>query len=61
MEDMMSLNTIDGPGVDGFIIGPHDLSVSHDMPEQYAGRDFIALSNGIIRESQRKRIRGRRP
>ncbi len=53
MNDFFSLSTPDGPGIDGIVIGPHDLSVSHDMPEQYGSSEFIELSCDIIRKARK--------
>jgi 2-keto-3-deoxy-L-rhamnonate aldolase RhmA len=52
MEKFFSLKTYDGPGVDGIIIGPHDLSVSYEMVEKYESREFIDLSSNIIRKAR---------
>lgn len=52
MEQFFSIKSPDGKGVDGIVIGPHDLSVSHEMPEQYTSREFIDLSCDIIRKAR---------
>jgi 2-keto-3-deoxy-L-rhamnonate aldolase RhmA len=52
MEKFFSVQTTDGPGVDGIVIGPHDLSVSHDMPEKYDSPEFLKLSCDIIRQAR---------
>ena len=38
------------PGVDGVFVGPHDLSVSMELPEQYDHPDFLAAIHDIIRQ-----------
>lgn len=53
MERFFSIKTADGPGVDGIVIGPHDLSVSHEMSEKYESREFIDLSCDIIRKARK--------
>jgi len=52
MEQFFSIKSPDGNGVDGIIIGPHDLSVSHELPEQYGSREFIDLSCNIISKAR---------
>jgi 2-keto-3-deoxy-L-rhamnonate aldolase RhmA len=52
MEEFFSVSSPDGRGVDGIVIGPHDLSVSYDMPEKYYSRSFIELSCDIIRKAR---------
>ena len=52
MEKLFSVKTFDGPGVDGIIIGPHDLSVSYEMAERYESCEFIDLSCDIIRKAR---------
>ena len=52
MEQFFSIKTFDGPGVDGIVIGPHDLSVSYELPEKYESREFIDLSCDIIRKAR---------
>lgn len=53
MDLFNSIKSPDGRGVDGIVIGPHDLSVSCDLPEKYKSKDFIDLSCDIIREARR--------
>jgi 4-hydroxy-2-oxoheptanedioate aldolase len=48
----LSVQSIDGPGVDGIIIGPHDLSVSYEMPEKYRSKEFLSLSCDIIKKTR---------
>lgn len=36
------------PGVDGIVIGPHDLTCSLDVPEQYRGEAFDAATRDIL-------------
>jgi 2-keto-3-deoxy-L-rhamnonate aldolase RhmA len=52
LEEFFSVKTFDGPGVDGIVIGPHDLSVSFELPEEYKSREFIDLSCDIIRKAR---------
>ncbi|MFL0161399.1 HpcH/HpaI aldolase family protein [Aquirufa salirivi] len=44
--------SLDGPGVDGFVIGPHDLSTSYDMPEKYRSPEFINLTTSLIKQAK---------
>ena len=53
MEEFFSVQSADGPGVDGIVIGPHDLSVSYDMPEKYRSKEFLDLSCGIIAKARK--------
>jgi 2-keto-3-deoxy-L-rhamnonate aldolase RhmA len=53
MEQFFSIQSPDGPGVDGIVIGPHDLSVSYELPEKYDSREFIDLSSDIIRRARK--------
>ena len=39
------------PGLDGVIIGPHDLSISLSVPEQYDAPVFLAAVEGIIQKT----------
>jgi len=52
MEEFFSIQSVDGPGVDGIVIGPHDLSTSYDMPERYMSKEFLDLSCGIIKKAR---------
>jgi len=52
MDAFFSFDTPSGPGVDGIVIGPHDMSVSYEMPEQYSSGKFTELSCGIIRKAR---------
>jgi len=52
MDDFFSIEYIDGPAVDGIIIGPHDLSVSYDMPEKFRTREYLDLSCQIIKKAR---------
>ncbi|MCB0684871.1 MAG: hypothetical protein KDC53_00045 [Saprospiraceae bacterium] len=47
---------LDVPGLDGVIIGPHDLSCSLDIPEQYDHPHFIETVKGIIKACQNKNL-----
>lgn len=52
MEQFFAIQSVDGPGVDGIVIGPHDLSTSYDMPEKYTNQEFLDLSCGIIKKAR---------
>ncbi|MFA5814429.1 MAG: aldolase/citrate lyase family protein [Bacteroidales bacterium] len=52
MEQFFAIQSVDGPGVDGIVIGPHDLSVSYEMPEKYRSEAFLDLSCEIIRKAR---------
>jgi len=52
MEQFFAVQSVDGAGVDGIVIGPHDLSTSYDMPEQYRSKEFLDLSCGIIKKAR---------
>ena len=52
MEQFFAVQSVDGPGVDGIVLGPHDLSTSFNMPEKYKSREFIELSCDIIRKAR---------
>lgn len=40
------------PGLDAVLVGPHDLSISLGIPEQYAHADFNAAISTIIRKAR---------
>lgn len=44
--------SLDGHGVDGFVIGPHDLSTSYNMPEDYRSADFMNLTIALIQQAK---------
>lgn len=44
--------SLDGPAVDGFVIGPHDLSTSYNMPEDYRSADFMNLTIALIQQAK---------
>ena len=52
MEQFFSIQSLDGTGVDGIVIGPHDLSASYEMPEKYSSKEFLELSCGIIKKAR---------
>lgn len=52
MNEFIKIQTLDGPGVDGIMIGPHDLSTSYGMPEKYGSKEFLELSCGIIKNAR---------
>jgi 4-hydroxy-2-oxoheptanedioate aldolase len=56
LDDFLAIQTVDGPGVDGIVLGPHDLSVAYDMPEKYKSEEFLALSCGIIEKARAKGV-----
>ncbi|MHA8067420.1 HpcH/HpaI aldolase family protein [Aquirufa sp. ROCK2-A2] len=53
MADFLAIPSLDGPGVDGIVLGPHDLSTSYEMPEQYSSKAFIELSTQIIQQARK--------
>ncbi len=52
MESFFAVQSVDGPGVDGILIGPHDLSVSYEMPEKFRCTEFLDLTGEIIRKAR---------
>ena len=56
MDKFFAIKAIDKPGVDGIVIGPHDLSVSYEIPEKYESREFIDLSCDIIRKARKSGV-----
>ncbi len=52
MEQFFLVKSVDGPGVDGIVIGPHDLSVSYEMPEKYRSKEYLDLSCEIIKKTR---------
>ncbi|TSA37914.1 MAG: aldolase [Porphyromonadaceae bacterium] len=52
MKQFFAIQSVDGPGVDGILIGPHDLSVSYEMPEKFRSEAFLALTYEIIRKAR---------
>lgn len=58
IESVPALNRLDEllsvPGLDAVFIGPHDLSVSLGLPEQYDHPDFEAAVRTIIRMTRAK-------
>ncbi|MFM6947686.1 MAG: HpcH/HpaI aldolase family protein [Aquirufa sp.] len=52
MTDFLRIQSLDGPGVDGIVLGPHDLSTSFEMPEQYTNPAFLNLSTQIIQKAR---------
>ena len=44
------------PGLDGIIIGPHDLSVNMGLPEQYEHPDFENMVKEIITKTRSKKL-----
>jgi 2-keto-3-deoxy-L-rhamnonate aldolase RhmA len=53
MDNFLSIGSTDGPGVDGILLGPHDLSVSSEIPERYNSEEFIKLSCDVIKKARR--------
>lgn len=47
---------LDVPGVDGVIIGPHDLSINLGIPEQYTHPAFDEAVRTIIRKARAKGV-----
>lgn len=56
LDAFLDIQTFDGPGVDGIVLGPHDLSVAYDMPEKYKSKEFVELSCGIIEKARAKGV-----
>jgi 2-keto-3-deoxy-L-rhamnonate aldolase RhmA len=52
MEEFFTVRSTEGPGVDGILLGPHDLSVSAEMPEKYGSDEFVKLSCDVIRKAR---------
>lgn len=44
------------PGLDGIVIGPHDLSVNMGLPEQYDHPHFENMVQEIIAKTRRKKL-----
>jgi 4-hydroxy-2-oxoheptanedioate aldolase len=40
------------PGLDAVLVGPHDLSINLDVPEQYDHPDFMAAISTIISKAR---------
>jgi len=53
MADFLQIQSLDGPGVDGIVLGPHDLSTSFEMPEKYSSSAFLELSTQIIQKARK--------
>jgi 2-keto-3-deoxy-L-rhamnonate aldolase RhmA len=57
VESAPALDRLDGlfavEGLDAVLIGPHDLSISLDIPEQYEHAEFIAAAERIISKARR--------
>ncbi|PHN05413.1 HpcH/HpaI aldolase family protein [Flavilitoribacter nigricans] len=51
LERLDELLTVDG--LDGVFIGPHDLSISMGIPEQYDHPDFVAAVKTIIQKARK--------
>jgi len=47
---------LDVPGLDGVFIGPHDLSVSMGLPEQYDHPEFERSVTHIVHAARKKRL-----
>lgn len=56
MSEYLAIQSFDGPAVDGLMIGPHDLSTSYGMPEKYFSKEFLALTEGIIKNARAKGV-----
>lgn len=46
------------PGVDGLLIGPHDLSINLGVPEEYSSPIFIEAINTIFRKAREHNVGG---
>jgi len=44
------------PGVDGVFVGPHDMTVSMEIPEKYDNPDFVGMLDDIIRRCRKANI-----
>lgn len=44
------------PGLDGVIIGPHDLSCSYSIPEEYSIKEFDEIVMNIIKECKKSNM-----
>ncbi|MCK0145427.1 aldolase/citrate lyase family protein [Arenibacter sp. F26102] len=51
LEELLSV-----PGLDGIVIGPHDLSINMGLPEQYDHPDFESTVKEIIHKARSKGI-----
>lgn len=47
---------LDVPGLDGIVIGPHDLSCSMGIPEQYDHPEFDKAVRGILEKCRQKGV-----
>ncbi|HNX54922.1 MAG TPA: aldolase/citrate lyase family protein [Prolixibacteraceae bacterium] len=56
LDAFFEILSVDGPGVDGIVLGPHDLSVAYDMPEKYKSKEFVELSCQIIEKARAKGV-----
>lgn len=56
LDAFFEVQSVDGPGVDGIVLGPHDLSVAYDMPEKYKSKEFVELSCQIIEKARAKGV-----
>lgn len=56
LDTFLSYKAPGGSGVDGIVLGPHDLSTSYEMPEKYASEEFLRLSRGIIQDTRAKGV-----
>lgn len=56
IESVPAINALDAilavPGLDGVLIGPHDLSCSLGLPERYDHPDFLAACETIFRKAR---------
>ena len=56
IESVPAINALDSilavPGLDGVLIGPHDLSCSLGVPERYDHPDFLAACETIFRKAR---------
>lgn len=56
LDAFFDIQSVDDLGVDGIVLGPHDLSVAYDMPEKYKSQEFLELSCGIIAKARARGI-----
>lgn len=56
VESRLAMNRLDDllsvPGLDGVVVGPHDLSVSLDLPEQYRSDAYLQAVKSIARRAR---------
>ena len=60
IESLAAVENLDAllnvPGLDGIVIGPHDLSINMGLPEQYDHPDFEKVVKEIITKARSKNV-----